>query len=469
MPSPARRAAFRILLRIENELSYATELLHGPLTAKLEARDAALATELVLGTLRWQGQLDFLAQQLTQSKWKSLDAEVWVALRLGLYQLRFLRVPARAAVYEAVELVKGAGKRSAAGFVNAVLRRGAEVELATLRPGSMTELEWLAVETSHPAWLLERWEKQFGREKALSLARANNQTPETCIRLVSPGAGHSDGEENQGDEGRLGAGKEEWPEIEARLRGEGIELCPGRFLKSSRIIAKGARVNITHSEACRRGEIVVQDEASQMIPLLLDVRMGDCVLDLCAAPGNKTAQLAQQAAAQGRVIACDLHWHRLREMIAPASGAAVLRVALDGSLPLPFRARFDRILVDAPCSGTGTLRRHPEIKWRLKAGDLEELSDLQGRLLGSAAAVLEEGGRMVYSTCSLEEEENRGVIERFLAAHPEFRCKALREDKDRLEALLLPGAAWILESEFLATFPDRDGMDGFFGAVLEKG
>ena len=392
MPTPARRTAFAILLRVETQSSYASELLHGPLTTGLSAQDAALATELVLGTLRWQATLDFIAQQLTQKKWESFDAEVRVTLRLGLYQLRFLtRMPARAAVNETVELVKTAGKASAAGLVNAVLRKGAQVELASLRPASMSEHEWLAIETSHPAWLLARWESRFGREAALSLARANNQPAAAFLRLNSQNKSLSD--------------------VEQQLRSQGIELRPGNFLKDCRAVAEG---NITRTELYRRGEIVAQDEASQMVPFLLDVREGQAVLDLCAAPGNKTAQLAQWVGASGQVIAGDLHWHRLREMTSLPPDSRVWKVALDGCQPLPFRTRFERILVDAPCSGTGTLRRHPEIKWRLTPADLKALSQKQLRLLDRAAAALETGGRIVYSTCSVEKEENQDVIESFL-------------------------------------------------------
>ncbi len=453
MPTPARRAAFQILLRVETQSSYATDLLHGPLTAELSEPDAALATELVLGTLRWQAQLDFIAQCLTQTKWESLDAEVRTALRLGLYQLRFLtRIPARAAVYESVELVKSSGKRSAAGLVNAVLRKAAAVELASLRPPSMPELEWLAVEVSHPAWLLARWEKRLGREAALSLASANNQSPSTCLRVSSLHADFSKIE----------------PQNESQLRAEGVELHPGKFLKSCRVVAKGT---LARAALYRRGELVAQDEASQMVPLLLDVQAGHRVLDLCAAPGNKTAQLAQQAGFLGHVIASDLHWHRLREMSRLASEppvSPVSRVALDGCSPLPFQEPFDRILVDAPCSGTGTLRRHPEIKWQLQQGDLEDLSQKQFRLLHNAAAALHPGGRMVYSTCSLEPEENQAVIERFLAEHREFRLLPLREETERLQPFLLPASGWIVESDFLETFPNRDGTDGFFAAILAR-
>lgn len=446
MPTPARRAAFAILLRVETQSSYASELLHSPLTADLSAQDAALATELVLGALRWRAQIDFIAQRLTKIKWESFDPEVRVALRLGLYQLRFLtRIPARAAIYESVELVKSAGKRSAAGMVNAVLRKGVDLDLTSLRPQSMPELEWLAVETSHPAWLLARWEKRFGLEAASKLAAANNRPPPACLRIQSLNRA--------------------WTEIESQLHADGVELSPGRFLRDSRFVSIG---NVTRTDLFLRGELVAQDEASQIVPLLLDVQEGHRVLDLCAAPGNKTAQLAGRAGPSGCVFAGDLHWHRLREMIAPLSGAPVSKVALDGCVPLPFRSRFDRILVDAPCTGTGTLRRHPEIKWRLKPSDIEDLTDKQFRLLDNASAVLETPGRIVYSTCSLEPEENRGVIERFLAAHPEFRLLPLRQEAARLRPSFLPDSTSIIDKDFLETFPHRDGTDGFFAALLEK-
>jgi 16S rRNA (cytosine967-C5)-methyltransferase len=345
-------------------------------------------------------------------------------------------------------------------MVNAVLRKGAEVELASLRPPALSESEWASIETSHPAWLLARWEKRYGREAALSLARANNQNPVTALRLLGV---NTAGPLPHGRGSDLHSARFE--EIESRPRAEGVELSPGKFLKDCRVVEKG---NIAQTSLYRAGKIIAQDEASQMVPYLLDVREGQSVLDLCAAPGNKTAQLARRAGPSGRVIAGDLHWHRLREMTSFPPGARVWKVALDGTQSLPFREPFDRILVDAPCSGTGTLRRHPEIKWRLKAGDIEELAQKQSRLLDSAAAALQAGGRLVYSTCSLEQEENQEVIERFLRAHSEFRLLSLREDKQRLAPFLLPSSAWILENDFLETSPARDGTDGFFAAILVK-
>jgi len=501
-PTAARRIGFEILLRVEKQASYAADLLNSPLTADLSKRDAAFCKELVMGTLRWQATLDFIAHHWVRRSWSTLEPEVRLALRMGLYQLRFLtRVPARAALYETVELVKAAGKRSAAGLVNAVLRREAKNlesdtaknsgrdsanvsnrssspkpsrspkpashdrdrlsrkdaanfsiqqdgvsfelphRLASLRPPSMPDLDWLSVVYSHPPWMLDRWITRYGRPQALAFALANNQVPTTFLRL--------------------NPARQAYSELEEQLRRQHIQLRAGTFLLQSREVVDG---NISRTAAFRRGEIVIQDEASQIVPHMLDVQEGHRVLDLCAAPGNKAAQLASWAGPSGVVVACDLHFHRL----AKVGALPLRRVVLDGTEPLPFRMMFDRILVDAPCSGTGTLRRHPEIKWRLSLTDIQSLAEKQLQLLNNAAAALSWDGRMVYSTCSLEQEENESVVETFLAAHPEFRLLPLRADAKRLWPFFHPSSRWILEEEFLVTSPARDGTDGFFAAIFVK-
>lgn len=446
MATSARQAAFEILLRVETQSSYAAELLHSPLTAKLSAREAALCTELVLGSLRWQRTLDFVAQALSEGSWERFDPEVRTALRLGLYQLRFLsRIPARAAVNESVELVKEAGKSSAAGLVNAVLRKGGEMELATLRPAGIPDLDWWSLETSHPVWLLSRWVERYGREQALEMARANNQPPKTFLRLNTATLDSA--------------------QITEQLLIEGIEVRPGNFLRTSLRVESG---NIARTHAYRRGIVVVQDEASQIVPHLLDVHPGQRLLDLCAAPGNKTGLLAQWAGPKGLVVACDIHLHRLRQFTPPPPRTHVRRVALDGERALPFAAEFDRILVDAPCSGTGTLQRNPELKWRLQPSEITAMVEKQLRLLDSAAHALKHGGRLVYSTCSLEQEENQGVVETFLRMHPEFHLLPVREDMARLRPFFHPAAERLFSGEYLQTSPARDSLDGFFAAILVR-
>jgi len=378
--SPARVIAHQILLLVERG-GWAGELLRSR-TAGLEARDAALAHELVYGCLRLQARLDYLIGQAARRSAASLDPEVRQALRLGLYQLLYMdRVPAHAAVWESVELVKRAGKASAASLVNAVLRRTGKEPAAW--PDAATEL-------SMPVWLLERWRRHYGEPIAHDIARAFLKPPEIFVRIPSG-------------------------------------MPP-----------PGATVEPTEIAGCfrwiggDRGGLKIQDISSQSIVPLLDLQPGLTMLDLCAAPGNKTAQALEYGV---RVVACDRNYRRLAEM----KPLGCMLVALDGEISLPFRARFDRILLDAPCSGTGTLGRNPEIKWRLKPEDLAELQARQVRLLRNALQVLEPGGRLVYSTCSLEPEENEQVLEQVLGRRPE---------------------------KILRRIPGRDAGDGFFAAVI---
>jgi 16S rRNA (cytosine967-C5)-methyltransferase len=358
--SPARQVAFEVLLLVEQG-GYASDLLVSR-TRRLDSRDAGLASEVVFGCLRFQAQLDFLIESLSRRRAPSLDPEVRQSLRMGVYQLRHLeRVPAHAVVSEAVELVKGAGKRSAAGLVNAVLRR------VTRDP-----VKWpdRATELSHPAWLLDRWSAQYGAETAERIARAFLKPPETYVRIPS---------------GVVPEG----------LEAESTEI-PGCFR-----VRAGAR-----------GGLRVQDIGSQAIVPLLDLRPGLSFLDICAAPGNKTAQALESGVL---AIACDRRASRLE-------GLRDLRchlVVLDGEASLPFGARFDRILLDAPCSGTGTLGRNPEIKWRLRPEGLGMHQARQVRLLTSALERLAPGGKLVYSTCSLEREENQAVLETVLGDVPQ--------------------------------------------------
>jgi 16S rRNA (cytosine967-C5)-methyltransferase len=329
---------------------YAADLLFTHSTT-LESRDAGLASEIALGVLRYQSQLDFLIERYSSRPAARLDPEVRIALRMGIYQLRYLeRVPAHAAIHESVELIKRARKRSAAGFANAVLRK------VDREPVVWPSRE---IELAHPGWILERWDRQFGADVATGIARANLQRPETYRR--------------------------------------------------------GSRI---------------QDIGSQSIMPLLELSAGQSFLDLCAAPGNKTAQALEAGV---RAVACDVHWSRL----SPMKSLGIDLVVLDAGQPLPFRRRFDRILVDAPCTGTGTLAHNPEIKWRLRPAAIDELQQIQRRILRQAMEALAPGGRLVYSTCSLEREENEDVVEG-------------------------------LDVQIMRRIPGRDAGDGFFAAVWNK-
>jgi 16S rRNA (cytosine967-C5)-methyltransferase len=397
-----------------------------------------------------------------------MDLAVAIALRMGLYQLRFLqRIPARAAINESVEIVKRARKSSASSLVNAVLRRMTEESRSSAQDIVGTSIEPAAplddrigILYSHPTWLVERWLARLGEQRTLALLDADNRPPRLACALHDP---------------------EHREEIVADLEKSGLRAEPGALLKNAFVIRGGSAIR---TDAFRQGLISVQDEASQAIPLLLGVRAGDRVLDLCAAPGGKTPSLSRAAGDNGLVVAADRHAHRLRAMRAQFDRlhlAKIQIVELDAEQPLPFGEKFDRILVDAPCSGTGTLARHPEIRWRLQPDQLAEFHRLQVAILASALGALAPGGRLVYSTCSLEPEENESVIAEVLgqphapsqlsAVVRHFSLVDAAESARTLAPQLAPGidpVSLFDSSGFFRTLPGERATDGFFAAILEK-
>lgn len=451
MVTPARRIAFEILRRVEAEGAYSGELLHARLSdprACVKREDAALVTELTLGVLRWRRLLDFLIELQTGKPVAALDLEVLLALRLGLYQLRFLtRVPPSAAVNESVELVKAARKRSAASLVNAVLRKAPRDDAANLLPATLPPETRLGILHSHPDWLVARWLARFGESRTVALLEVNNRPPRLMCAIHQPARRNA---------------------IEQELQHAGMEVEPGAWLRNALLVRGGTPAA---TEAFRRGSLSIQDEASQMIAHLLGARAGDSVLDLCAAPGGKTALLARAAGPQSLVLAADVHVHRLqalRTTLARLDIVSVLRVALDAATPLPFGRPFTRILVDAPCSGTGTLARNPEIRWRLQPWDLPDLHRRQVALLRNALPLLSPGGRLVYSTCSLETEENERVLDEALLDVSGLRRVTF---VDALQPYLRDGAdsARLFSADgVFRTFPPEHGTDGFFAAAVER-
>ena len=440
--SASRSAASEILRRVEEEGAYASVLLASA-GEELRADDRALCYELVLGVLRRQLWLDKLIEHYARRDAASLDAPVRRALRLGLYQLRHLtRIPASAAVNESVNLAHEARLRSAANFINAVLRRAAREPEYEPSADAPTELERLAVATSHPAWLVERWINFFGAAEAESFARANNRTPPVAFRVNSLRASED--------------------ETFARLHAAGVEVRPSQVAVGAWRVDSaggGAAAQLLRALASE-GAIYMQDEASQLVAHVLGARDRERILDVCAAPGSKTTQIAARAGAL--VVAGDIYGHRLRvvrESAARQGLENIQVVAYDAEeWPLPFHAgAFRRVLVDAPCTGTGTLRHNPEIRWRITPADIFELAARQRRILSNAARSVGVGGRLVYSTCSVEPEENEGVVAAFLDAHPAF---ALTRPDVPERLLTNEGAA--------RTWPQRDDTDGFFVAAFEK-
>jgi len=436
--SPARLAAFQILQRVEKEGAFATVLLATQAEA-LRPNDRALCHELVMGVLRRRLWLDRSLAHYAERDPERMDLAVRLALRLGLYQLRFLtRVPAAAAINEAVNLVRRARLRSAAPFVNAILRRATRELDFDPANQIFDPIERLAIETSHPPWLIERWAGIWGFAETAALAHANNEPAPLAFRIVQPALNQN--------------------LVFASLESTGAEVFPSATTPGAWRTNGAAAV--LH-ELAGSGRIYFQDKASQLVAQIVDARAGDKVLDVCAAPGSKTTHLADLNRDEILVIAGDLYEHRLRTVLAAAATQRLTRicgVALDARARLPFgEAVFDRVLVDAPCTGTGTLRRNPEIRWRLKSADIGALAELQLQILLNAARSVKPGGRLIYSTCSLEPEENEEVITRFLEQTERFVPASLSVNPTLLSD---SGAARI--------WPHRNDADGFFIAAFSR-
>jgi 16S rRNA (cytosine967-C5)-methyltransferase len=440
--SPARRAAFDILRRVEAEGAYASTLVSALPQSGLSREDRALAQEIALGVLRWQGSLDYFIERYSRRPVNRLDLSVLISLRMGLYQLRHLsRIPQSAAVNESVNLVKFARATSAKGMVNAVLRNAAR-HLEEAAGASIDDAaRRTSAEVSHPLWMLERWAALVGDAEARSLALANNEPPLAAFRVNTL--------------------RTEADEALARLSAEGLHARPSEYTPGAFVIEGGPASAITR--AVERGLIYLQDEASQLVSLLLEPKVGERVVDLCAAPGSKSSHIAALTEGEAWIVACDIHPHRLATLTAACRRlgiGSIDAVALDATGEMPFVERaekFDRVLIDAPCSGTGTLRRNPEIKWRLAPDDIRRLADLQFSLLERGATLLASGGRLIYSTCSIEPEENEGVIRRFIESGAPFRSLRLKAHTGLVTA-----------DGFVRTFPHKHRMDGFFAAALEK-
>ena len=473
-PTTAREAALDILTRVERDRSYSNLLLGRSLERlSLSRADAGLATELVYGTIQRRNTLDDYLSRFVAKGLGKLEPWVLSLLRMSLYQLLYLdRVPAHAAVSEAVNIAKRRGHSGISGMVNAVLRNVLRRKAELVPDDSLPAVRRISLGESHPEWLVKRYVDRYGEAEAERVLAANNEPPHSSLRV-----------------NRM---KAEPAELARELRAEGVPVRFSALPVPGLVVAGGG--NLAETERFRSGVISIQDESSMLVAEALAPEPGMRVLDCCAAPGGKTAHIAEKLAGRGEVVSCDIHPHKEALIAAQAQrlGLSVVKTVVAdarelGSLYPP--ESFDRILLDAPCSGLGVIRRKPELKWTKREEEIAELAHLQEELLEAVHGLLKPGGVLVYSTCTTEPEENAQQAEAFLRRHPEFRPEPFPDSLVRGLAsppvpdepvpsddrsLRLPSEerrrelAEAAERGSLQLLPSDFGTDGFFIARFGK-
>ncbi|MEO5824105.1 MAG: transcription antitermination factor NusB [Vicinamibacteraceae bacterium] len=442
LAAPARVAAWRTLARVRAGATLADAVSRERETLR-DARDRALAHDLSTGVLRWRSALDAALAGASSRPIERVDADVLDILRLGVYQMRHRdRLPAHAVVSDAVALTRLTGHTSAGGFVNAVLRRLATTA-AEAPPDDTTiaaaGVDALATRFAHPAWLVSRWTARLGVDAAMAWMRFDNDPAPLTLRCL-PSAGTREA-------------------LAERLASAGVSVTPTRWAPAGLVVTEGNPLD--HAAALG---FVVQDEASQLVGELAAAWPAAKRLDVCAAPGGKTLAL-WTANAAGLVVAGDRRPRRvrlLRDTLARAGAGAIPIVLHDAAGPLPYRPVFDLVLVDAPCSGLGTLRREPDLKWRRVEAELASMAAVQGRMLAHAARVIAPGGVLIYATCSSEPDENEAVADAFLAAHPAF------EAAGRPPTAPAGVGSVVDEDGRLHTSPVTHGLEAFFAAAFRR-
>jgi 16S rRNA (cytosine967-C5)-methyltransferase len=431
LPAPARVVAFEVLRRIEFQHAHSDDAINSKLVSTLSPRDRNLVTEVVYGTLRWQIYLDHILEKVSARDWQTVSPEAKILLRMGLYQMFGMdRIPNYALINDGVEIAKRRLGKGIGGFINSILRRLAR------------ERTWEDARVKHecphharvslPAWLWERWSLRFGVEQAREYALSLNQAPQEALRCAM-----------------LAAQAEDLP----------ADMIPSDLVPGALLCRKSGE----RAPDSEFSSLPHQDEASQLIPHLLGNIAGWTVLDVCAAPGGKSAILCTLTGRPQNVVLSDRSWKRLRQLandLSPGDRFKPDLLVADAAQAMPLRKAFDAVLADVPCSGLGTLRRNPEIKWRFSPDLLPRLQDKQINILKSAAGLVKPGGLLLYSTCSTEPEENEQVANCFLASHPEFRVKRPMQPRG-IEA-------YVDAAGMIRTFPSMRLWDAFFAVLMVR-
>ncbi|MEJ8304391.1 16S rRNA (cytosine(967)-C(5))-methyltransferase RsmB [Saccharibacillus sacchari] len=441
----AREVALNVLTSVDENASYSNLLLNRSLQqAELSPADAGLATELVYGTIARQATLDYFLNLFIKSEVKRLNPWVRSLARMSLYQIRYLdRIPAHAAVNEAVEIAKKRGHQGIASMINGVLRSILREGDTLAIPDDLPTAERIALQHSHPQWLVERWITQYGEETAEAVCASNNQPPKVSIRVNTL--------------------KADRDELMRELENEGRTVRASELSRFGIIVESGG--NMANDHLYRDGRFSIQDESSMLVAEALAAEPGMSVLDCCAAPGGKTAHIAEKMGNKGRIVANDLHEHKQGLIMEQAErlGLSGIESSVGDAMALKDQfepASFDRVLLDAPCSGFGVIRRKPDLRWAKTPDDAASIARLQRQMLSAVSGLVKPGGILVYSTCTIEREENQRAVAEFLRDHAEFIAEPF--EVPALEALPQAGGAGV------QILPNQFGSDGFYIARLRR-
>lgn len=439
-----RETALDLLETIEKNQSYSNLLLNSAINKnKINSKDIGLLTELTYGTLQRKMSLDFFLKPFLKGN-KKIESWVIQLLRLTLYQMVYLdKIPDRAAIYEAVEIAKGRGHKGISGMVNGVLRNIQRQGLPSLEQVE-DPIERLAIETSHPLWLVKRWNQQFGYDSTKKMCELNLTAPLQTARVNTAKTTRED--------------------CLSLLEDEGYEVEASQVIPEA---IKCLRGNLANSTAFKQGLITIQDESSMLAAYALGAALNEKVLDACAAPGGKSTHIAEKLQNTGQIVSLDLHEHKVKLINDNAKRLGLSNIqtnALDSRNVQDHYGKesFDRILLDAPCSGLGVMRRKPDMKYTKKENDLYQLQTVQKNLLNAVSPLLKKGGILVYSTCTVDKEENQHVVETFLSKNAEFEGDI--SVNDRMPKAIRP----LIKGFELQILPQDIGSDGFYIACLRK-